>query len=194
MPLALKYRTDVMLAALLVAVSTPVVLFAAASVHIRYMADDFLLANGVRQFGVLGWAERMYVGWSGNVPTFVLGGLNASLGLQSQPFSAVLLSAVWWLATFAALCKVLHGRGVARARLLSALLTSSFLLAVVATSPNVYQSVYWQAGRLVNLLPIQLSSVTLWLLLQERIRGATQALLVGLVQARGQHDLGVLQP
>jgi hypothetical protein len=125
----------------------------------------------------------MYVGWSGNVPTFVLGGLNASLGLQAQPCSFLLLWAVWWLATFGALCRVLYGRGVANARLLAALLASSFLLAVVATSPNIYQSVYWQAGRLVYLLPVQLSSVTLWLLLQDRIRGVAQALLVGLVQA-----------
>ena len=183
MRVAPRSRIDVTLAALLVAVSTPLVLFAAASFYIRYMNDDFCLASGARSLGVPDWAARMYVGWSGNVTTFLLGGLNASLGLQAQPYSFLLLSAVWWLAAFGALGKMLQRRGVASARLLAALLTSSVLLAVVATSPNIYQSVYWQAGRLVYLLPVQLSAVTLWLMVQDRIRGVTQALLVGLVQA-----------
>jgi hypothetical protein len=125
----------------------------------------------------------MYVGWSGNVSTFLLGGMNTSFGLKAQPFSCVFLLVVWWLATFGALRKALHGRCVVSDNALSAALTSTLLLAVLAASPNIYQSVYWQAGRLVYLLPIQLSSITLWLVLQERIRGTTQALLVGLVQA-----------
>jgi hypothetical protein len=183
MTVALKSRIDRILAALLVAVSAPLLLFAGASFHIRYMNDDFCLASGARSLGVPNWTARMYAGWSGNVTTFLLGGLNASLGLPAQPYSFLLLLAVWWLAAFGALGAVLQGRGVASARLLAALLTSSFLLAVVATSPNIYQSVYWQAGRLVYLLPVQLSAVTLWLMVQGRIRGVTQALLIGLVQA-----------
>ncbi len=160
MTVALKSRIKTLIAGLLVATSVPILLFASASAHIRYMNDDFCLASGARSLGVTGWTARMYVGWSGNVTTFLLGGVNASLGLQAQPYSFLLLLAVWWLAAFGALGRGLQARGVASPRLLAALLTSGFLLAVVATSPNIYQSVYWQAGRLVYLLPVQLSAVT----------------------------------
>ena len=163
-------------------VSVPLVLFAAASVHLRYVADDFCLANGAIRGGVLGWTAQMYVGWSGNVLTFVLGGLNGTLGMNAQPLSWCLLLAVWWLGTFGALRQVLRGRCPAGGRALAALLTSTALVAVIAASPNLYQSIYWQAGRLVYLLPIELSSVTLWLVLQERVRGTAQVLLVGLLQ------------
>ncbi len=183
MAVAPNSRADAILAAGLGLCVAPLLLYAAASVHIRYINDDFCLASGARSVGAVRWAARMYVGWSGNVTTFLVGGLNELLGPRAQPSSFLLLFVLSWLAGFAALSRVLRERGVTSPRLVAALLVSSFVLAVVVSSPNPFQSVYWQAGRLVYLLPVQLSAVTLWLLVQDRIRGAVQALLVALVQA-----------
>ncbi len=120
----------------------------------RFYADDFCMATDAVQLGLGGMLAKWYAIWTGRF-SFLLG--TGLLGLGGPKFAGWLPAIVGflWLAALGwAALPLLRRAGLPQAGWLSALAGGLVLLVVFSTTPNLFQSFFWQDGMVNYSLPL----------------------------------------
>ena len=116
------------------------------------MADDYAALRPVRTHGLFGAQIAWYRGWTGRFCYTLVYSLLGLWGPATPRFMPSVLLILWFAATVWAIRRIqsLSGR-VSWANLV---LCAGFLtFATLETTPNVYQSLYWQTAALTHFLP-----------------------------------------
>ena len=142
------------LVALLVSgcVAVAVGVFACAGLVSRYVADDFCTASILAERGFVGAQVTWYMVWSGRFAFFAVIDVLDGLGAWTVPLTPAGLLLGWIVASAAAVRPF-----VPQARH-ALLLTMVLVTATLATTPQLWQSLYWQTGAVTYLLPIVLAT------------------------------------
>lgn len=144
----------------------PLIVYVYNTIYIRYMADDYCVLAFVRQNGVIGTAQNLYVAWSGRFVNSIV--VSAALGAGWQ-ISALFVSGtliVWWIASFGVLRYVTRKLQWNYPDLLAAIGVSSFLLVLFNSALSLVQSVYWISGIFLYTAPLVLFTLYVWLLVE----------------------------
>lgn len=114
--------------------------------YVRFLADDFCMAADARQMGLLEMLSKWYNGWTGRF-AFILGtGLLGQFGPEFARIGLWLTGIVWLLAFWWAILPLFQRAHLPHPPLLAWLAASLFLVVLLASIPNVFQSFYWQDG------------------------------------------------
>jgi hypothetical protein len=140
----LNSRTDrIFRIALIAAFALPLFVYLYLGIFSRFIADDYCVANKVIENGLWGAVVYDYNNWFGRVSESFTSSLAALLGPHLSPINPTILLTTWftglvWL--------VYELSSLMRLRTLGhvAVLTTCLILcAVLAGSPQIYQSLYW---------------------------------------------------
>ncbi|HEY3329944.1 MAG TPA: hypothetical protein VGK19_07995 [Capsulimonadaceae bacterium] len=157
-----------------------------AASYSRFVADDFLLAVRVREYGVVGAAAWFYHNWTGRYSAIFLGDIAYALSPSARCgwYPAVLIAS-WVAATF----------GCARFRFdkLSALCLALGVPAVtLLLAPNVFESAYWVAGSSCYLAAVVGLTAATALMISSRTLLRTAACCAACVGVAGIHEAAAL--
>lgn len=134
----------------------PLIVYASVGAFTRYAADDYCTAGILRTEGLLGAQKWWYLGFSPRyafsfaVSTVELLGPAVVPILPTIAMLVWLLVSTWTISRFGAVCPRLKSMAIA------ALLAELVTFAVLSTTPDIAQSLYWQTGMLTYLLPLVL--------------------------------------
>jgi hypothetical protein len=147
----------------LIAVSTPLLIFAFGAFFNRNVLDEFCTLVQIRQIGEWQLAVQYYLQWTGRFTQIA----NILL-LTTQPFliqcfaliGAYLLA---WLALFLLFKRIAHVRNWQHQRFTSALCASLTLLFVISGLVRVTQNLYWVMAVWLYTVPPILIVLMVWL-------------------------------
>src|SRR5579859_2926229 len=138
-------------------VSAPLLIYLYGTLFIRYMADDFCVSNDT-------WLSNL---WGKGAQFPITAGLIDYpihlAGAGMAPLFCILSLVAWWCGAFLVLREIQPNTYIA-------ILGASLLVgATLASTRQIYQSVYWQAGMVENLIPVIFGTYLTWLILQRTI-------------------------
>ncbi len=120
----------------------------------RFYADDFCMAGDAVQLGLAGMLAKWYAHWTGRY-SFILG--TGVFGLGGPGFAGwvpVIAGAVWLAGLSWAVLPLVRRAGWPRPRLMAILAAELALLVVLSTTPNLFQSFFWQNGMVNYSMPL----------------------------------------
>ena len=134
----------------------PIGLHAYTGLFSRYLADDYCTASTLRNLGFFGSQIDWYNNWSGRFSfTFTIN-LTQIVGPGLTPFLTTILL-ILWLATLSYTINwIIRRLGWRSSLLFSFLLSELILYSVLESTPDIYQSLYWQTGIITYALPLML--------------------------------------
>jgi hypothetical protein len=142
----------VVLATLLLLV--PLGLHAYIGLYSRYLADDYCTASTLRQLGFYGSQIDWYNNWSGRFSFTFFINATQLLGAGITPFLTVLIILIWLIVLRYTLSRVFRLIGREVPALWSLLMSIFILYAVLDSTPDIYQSLYWQTGMITYVVPL----------------------------------------
>ncbi len=149
----LRSRTLVV-AAILVVLAVPLLVYVSIGGYARYTADDYCWAGVLRTQGFWPAQVSWYLGYSPRYAFTFLVNLVELAGPGIVPVLPVSATVIWVITlswTFAQFKVCLGGlHGVVAA----VLVAETIVLATFQTAPDIAQSLYWQTGMLTYLLPL----------------------------------------
>jgi hypothetical protein len=120
----------------------------------RLHADDFCMAGNATRIGLAGLLALWYTTWTGRF-SYILGtGLFGLGGPGLAGWLPATASAAWLAGLSWAFLPLVRRAGWPRPRLLAMLAASLTLLVVFSTTPNLFQSFFWQDGMVNYSLPL----------------------------------------
>ena len=120
----------------------------------RFMADDFCVAGQALNLGMLDMLSRWYTTVNGRFSAIIISTLLVSGGPGLAGWMPALTVIVWWAGIAWATLPILRRKGLQKPRLLALLLGGISLLALLASTPNLYQSFFWHSGMVTYSLPL----------------------------------------
>jgi len=132
----------------------------------RYLADDFCTAGDVARLGFWGAQSNLYQTWSGRFSFSFVVALTHLAGPGLTPFLPATALALWLVAFTFLMHQVIISRVGTGPWIIPLMLALVFIAAILSTSPNIYQSLYWQTGMLTYLLPLILFTAYLGFLIR----------------------------
>jgi len=120
----------------------------------RFYADDFCMAADAVHLGLAGMLAKWYTTWTGDF-SFILG--TGLLGLGGPGFAGwlpAIMIAAWLAALSWAILPLSRQAGWHRPHTLAVIAAGLTLLTVFSTTPNLFQSFYWQDGMANYTLPL----------------------------------------
>ncbi len=135
----------------------------------RYLADDFCTAGEVSRMGFWPAQQFRYQTWSGRFAfTFTIAGSHL-LGSAFTPYMPAIAIILWMFATTYLFYQLSLALSDSKTVLIPLVISTIILCVVLAATPNIYQSLYWQTGMLTYTFPLVLATAYLgWLLMIAR--------------------------
>ncbi|QNH62252.1 DUF6056 family protein [Hymenobacter sediminicola] len=117
-------------------------------------SDDFLLANGLRDHGLLGYQRYMYLNWTGRYSSVLLWSLFNPVAYGGWELTYRLLPLFFLLAALVTFYSMLRGllRSFVSVRALW-LSSATLLLLLLFQLPSTAEGIYWVTGMYNYLLP-----------------------------------------
>jgi hypothetical protein len=126
----------------------------------RYYRDDFSYGAVPQSLsGFWEYQEKWYTTWSGRFSFTFLIGLTSLVGPGIVPVLPSVHLAVWLLALSWIGGQTGRLFGMHRPLPLALLLSSAILFATLKTTPDMFESLYWQVGSLTYTLPLVLLTI-----------------------------------
>jgi hypothetical protein len=120
----------------------------------RFHADDFCMAADATHIGLVGMLPKWYATWSGRFMFILFSGL---FGLGGPGFAGWLpaLAEAAWLASLSwAVLPLFKRAGWPYPKRLSVVTGALGLLVLLSSTPNLFQSFFWEAGLITYSLPL----------------------------------------
>jgi hypothetical protein len=130
----------------------------------RFVSDDYCTAAAVHNRGFWDAQEYWYTTWSGRFSFTLAMSTVHLLGSQLVPFLPALTIGVWVAALAWSISQLAHTASIPQPAIVSFLLAELIIVSTLATTPAVYQSLYWATGSVTYLLPLLLLSLYIGLL------------------------------
>jgi hypothetical protein len=124
----------------------PLIFYSSTGTLTRYIADDYCYAVPTRDLGPFGLVAFMYTTWSGRYTSTLLIGLLTLVGPASAPIMPTVLICIWLIGLCWALAEIGMLLGLQHPWISAVLIAAPTLTATLASTPNLFQSVYWQVG------------------------------------------------
>lgn len=143
---------------------TFVLVYAFLGIFVRYMADDYWWAKVAQENGLWGAFEYWYTSFNGRFTTIFAQTLLSFIGSQTSAIvppiliGSLLGASIWAVRQFSLVISVSHPAAV------SVIFGSLIVFAVIDGLPYPFQSVHWQSGALLYLLPLIVWTVYLGLI------------------------------
>lgn len=132
----------------------PLGLHAYTGLFSRYLADDYCTASTLRNLGFYGSQLDWYNNWSGRFSfTFTIN-LTQLIGPGLTPLLTALLLVLWMAILTHSISKVLERIGWKPSLLLSFVFSEIVLFSLLGSTPDIYQSLYWQTGAITYTVPL----------------------------------------
>jgi hypothetical protein len=125
----------------------------------RYLADDYCTASTLRQLGFIGSQIDWYNNWSGRFSFTFLINATQLLGTGITPFLTLLLLITWLIVLRFTINRVFHLIAGQIPSPLPLLIGAFILYATLDSTPDIYQSFYWQTGMITYAIPLVLFTV-----------------------------------
>jgi hypothetical protein len=120
----------------------------------RYLADDYCTASTLRNLGFFNSQADWYENWSGRFSFTFLINLTQLLGSGMTPFLTTMILLLWVFVLRHSLDRVFHTFGVSAHALWSLFLGAFVIYATIDSTPDIYQSLYWQTGAITYAIPL----------------------------------------
>jgi hypothetical protein len=120
----------------------------------RFYADDFCIAADVTQVGVWGTLIKWYANWTGRFSYLLGAGVLGSAGPGAVGWLQILVLIVWLGIGAWAIFPVFQRAGWRMPAVMSLLASGFAILVVLSSTPNRFQSFYWQDGMVNYTLPL----------------------------------------
>lgn len=134
----------------------PLLVYGAVGFFTRYAADDYCTAGILRTEGLLGAQTWWYFGFSPRYAfSFAVSAVEL-LGLAIVPLLPTLAMLLWLLVLTWALSRFRHLFPRFGSMPVCLLVAALVVFAVLSTTPDIAQSLYWQTGMLTYLFPLML--------------------------------------
>ena len=120
----------------------------------RFFADDFCMAGDAVQLGLAGMLAKWYTTWTGRFGWILGTGLLGSGGPGLAGWLPAIAGALWLAGLSWAYYPLLLRAGWPRPLWLAGLSAGLTLLVVFSTTPNLFQSLFWQDGMVNYTFPL----------------------------------------
>ncbi len=120
----------------------------------RMHADDFCMAGDAARLGIFQSVLNWYNHWTGRLMFLFFTSLLGLGGPSLASIAPVILIAGWLLILAWALLPLIRGAAWDAPRLLAATAAGLALLVLFSTTPNLFQSVFWQDGQVNYAFPL----------------------------------------
>ena len=120
----------------------------------RFMADDFCVAGQALNLGMLDMLSRWYTTVNGRFSAIIISTLLVSGGPGLAGWMPAMTVIAWWAGIAWATLPILRCKGLQKPCLFATLLGGISLLALLASTPNLYQSFFWHSGMVTYSLPL----------------------------------------
>lgn len=128
---------------LIAAFAVPLLAYAYLGIFNRFIADDFCVANKVIEQGLFQTVVSDYNTWFGRVSESFTSSLAALLGPRLSPLHSTILLITWFIGLVWVTYEIGFSKKLQRLGYASILTACFTLLATLAGSPQIYQSIYW---------------------------------------------------
>lgn len=140
------------LIALLIFSITGLAIVLANSFFTRPFADDFCVANSVNSHSFIEYIINEYMGWTGRLSYIILTGFTAKMGLWGYQIMPLIIILFFLISLFWASLPYFKCYYPESPILGAASFSSLFILLLFNSLPDLFESVFWNAGS-VNYLP-----------------------------------------
>jgi hypothetical protein len=130
----------------------------------RLVSDDYCTAAVIRDKGFWGAQQHWYATWSGRFSFTLVMSMVHLLGSQLIPFLPAVTIGFWVAALAWSISQLAHTASFPQPAVASLLLAELIIVSTLATTPAVYQSLYWATGAVTYVLPLLLLSLYIGLL------------------------------
>ena len=120
----------------------------------RLHADDFCAAGDAQNLGLLGMLIKQYNTWTGRFMFIIGTGLFGLGGPKLAGWLPALAGSIWLVGVWWTFLPLIKRIGWPQARLLAFLAGTLFLLVLLSSIPNLFQSFFWQDGMVNYSLPL----------------------------------------
>ena len=120
----------------------------------RFMADDFCVAGEAHNLSLGGMLKLWYAEWDGRYTYIVISTLIIAAGPKFAGWMPALTAIVWLLGGTWALLPLLRRSRWEKPKLLAFLLSAIGLLALLSSTPNLYQSFFWHSSMVTYSMPL----------------------------------------
>lgn len=135
-------------------------------IYTRFHADDFCMAGDANKLGLLNMLVKWYTTWTGRF-TFILGtGLLGLGGPKMAGWMPIVFGVLWLGALIWAFYPLLNKHGWIMPSVWSILAGGVIILVLFQSTPNLFQSFYWQDGLVNYSLPLLGSTIITGFLLR----------------------------
>jgi hypothetical protein len=172
----------------------------------RYWWDDFCTSGFLHQKGFWGSQLYWYTSWSGRFSFHIIVNIAEMIGTWTVEYLPSLALLTWGTVTTWTICQIFKINSLRFPLISSFLLTLLIIFSTLNSTPDIVQSLYWQAGMLSYLAPLIMLTGWIGVLvyaLRKRSTGRSHKLLIlivfvltfisaGLSEAYAFLQLGVL--
>jgi len=135
-------------------------------IYTRFHADDFCMAGDANRLGLLKMLVKWYTTWTGRF-MFILGtGLLGLGGPKMAGWMPIVFGVLWLGALIWAFYPLLNKHGWIMPSVWSILAGGLIILVLFQSTPNLFQSFYWQDGLVNYSLPLLGLTITMGFLLR----------------------------
>lgn len=120
----------------------------------RFLADDFCMAGDALHLGLPEMLFEWYNSWTGRFMFIIGTGLMGLGGPKFAGIGAVLAGAAWLVGLWWSALPLIRQARLPWPRLFAWLAACLFLLVLLSSIPNIFQSFYWQNGMVNYSLPL----------------------------------------
>jgi Family of unknown function (DUF6056) len=130
----------------------------------RFLSDDYCTAGILGSHGFFGAQKHWFLSWTGRFSFVMAIDFAHLIGPKIVPFLTTIVLGAWLAALTWTISQAMVMADCARPKMVSLLLAEMILVCTLATTPSVYQSLYWQTGVLTYVAPIVFATAFLGLL------------------------------
>jgi hypothetical protein len=120
----------------------------------RYLADDYCTASTLRHLGFFGSQIDWYNNWSGRFSFTFLINATQAIGAGITPLLPLLLLIIWLIVLTLTINRVFRLMGRQIPLFWSLLIGEFIIYATLSSTPDIYQSLYWQTGAVTYTFPL----------------------------------------
>jgi hypothetical protein len=120
----------------------------------RFVTDDYCTAGILGSHGFFGAQKYWFVTWTGRFSFIMAIDLAHLIGPKIVPLLPTIVLSAWLVVLTWAISRAMVIAYRGRLTMVSLLLAEMIIVSTLATTPSVYQSLYWQTGVLTYVIPI----------------------------------------
>lgn len=136
------------------------------SFFLRWYADDYCVAAGLKSSTFFQYFSYNYMGWTGRYSSIFFQGAFNLLGPKAAFFLPSILTVIWFLALSWAVQPFLSNYISKHKHLASMALAGFVLICLYSITPNLFQSVFWNNASISVCLPLILLTMNVGILVR----------------------------